>query len=132
MDLICDERKSASPFVERIWRSHSGNGGAFLSMSDSHWGMVLTRYRGKTTLTIRGPETVATPAYSPADAEFIGIQFKAGVFMPYIPVGLVLNRKDLNLPEASNNSFWLNSSSWQFPDFENIILKVMLIHLKYH
>ena len=119
MDLICDERKSASPFVERIWRSHSENGGAFLSMSDSHWGMVLTRYRGKTTLTIRGPETVATPAYSPADVEFVGIQFKTGVFMPNIPVSLVTNRNDLNLPEASGNSFWLDSSAWQFPDYEN-------------
>lgn len=119
MDLICDEKTSDSPFVERIWRSHSENGGAFLSMSDSHWGMVLTKYRGKTTLTIRGPETVPTPAYSPADADFVGIQFKAGAFMPKMPVGLVMNRNDLNLPEASNNSFWLDSTTWQFPDYEN-------------
>lgn len=120
MDLICDERKSDSPFIERIWRSHSENGGTFLSISDVHWGMVLTKYRGKTTLTIRGPETTATPAYSPADAEFIGIQFKMGVFMPNMPVSLVMNRNDINLPEASNNSFWLDSSAWQFPDFDNV------------
>src|SRR5919109_3889893 len=62
MDLICDERPSDSIFVERIWRSHSEHAGHFLSMADSHWGMVVTKHRGRTILTVRGPETRATPA----------------------------------------------------------------------
>src|ERR687888_2263055 len=33
---------------------------------------------------------------------------------------LVMNRHDLNLPEASSKSFWLNGSLWQYPDFENV------------
>lgn len=119
MDLICDERQSDSPFIERVWRSHSEHGGTFLSMADSHWGMVLTKYRGKTTLTVRGPETVASSAYCPADAEFVGIQFKAGVFMPKLPIQSLMDRNDLNLPEASGTSFWLDSAAWQFPDYEN-------------
>lgn len=119
MDLICDERQSDSPFVERIWRSHSEHGGTFLSMADSHWGMVLTKYRGKTTLTVRGPETAASSAYCPADAEFVGIQFKAGVFMPKLPIQSLMDRNDLNLPEASGTSFWLDSAAWQYPDYEN-------------
>jgi AraC-like DNA-binding protein len=27
--------------------------------------------------------------------------------------------KEVNLPEACHQSFWLNCSTWQFPDFEN-------------
>ncbi len=71
------------------------------------------------TLTVRGPETTATLAYCPADAEFIGIQFKAGTLMPNLPPQMVMDRRDVNLPQATTKSFWLNGSAWQFPNYEN-------------
>ncbi len=119
MDLTCEERASDSPFVETIWRSHSEEGGAFTSIAHSRWGMVVTRMKGQTILTVRGPETWATPAYSPPDAEFFGIQFKPGTLMPHFPAKSLMNRQDVNLPQASGQSFWLNGSAWQFPDFDN-------------
>lgn len=39
--------------------------------------------------------------------------------MPNFPVSMVMDRRDLNLPLASSKSFWLNSSAWQLPNFEN-------------
>jgi hypothetical protein len=119
MDLMCDERQSDSPFVERIWRSQSEQAASFISMAESHWSIVVTRYLGRSTLTVRGPETRATPAEGHADAEFIGIQFKPGAFMPDLPAKMIMDRRDTNLPEAGDNSFWLHGSAWQFPDFEN-------------
>lgn len=120
MDLTCDERRSDSPFVERIWYSRSDHtGGKFISMAESHCGVVVTKYRGKTIMTVRGPETRATPAYAPAEAEFMGIMFKAGTFMPILPAQMVMDRRDVNLPEATSQTFWLNGSAWQFPDYEN-------------
>lgn len=119
MDLICDERPSDSPFVEIIWHSQSGHADSFISMAEPHYGIVVTKYRGKTTLTIRGPETHATPAYGPEEAEFFGIVFKAGVFMPDFPAQTVMDRQDLNLPESTHRSFWLKGAAWQFPDYEN-------------
>jgi hypothetical protein len=73
MDLTCHERPSDSPCVERVWHSQSDRAGSFISMAETHCGMVVTRYRGRTTVTVRGPETRATPAYCPAGAEFFGI-----------------------------------------------------------
>ncbi len=119
MDLICDERPSDSPFVERIWRSRSERDGAFISIAENHWEIVVTKSRGRTIITVRGPETRATPAESIADAELFGIQFKAGAFMPDLPAKMIMDRRDPNLPEAGSNSFWLHSSAWEFPDFEN-------------
>jgi AraC-like DNA-binding protein len=119
MDLTCDERPSDSPFVERIWHSRAELGGPFISMAETHWGMVVTKYQDKTILTVRGPETRATPAYGPSDAEFFGIMFKAGAFMPDLPARMVMNRCDLNLPEACGQTFWLHGAAWQFPNFEN-------------
>jgi AraC-like DNA-binding protein len=119
INLPCEERFSDSPFVERVWHSRSEDGGEFISSAASNWEIVVTKYQDRTTLTVRGPETRATPAFCPPDAEFFGIVFKAGSFMPLFPVRMVMDRHDLNLPLASSQSFWLNSSAWQFPDFEN-------------
>jgi AraC-like DNA-binding protein len=119
MDLICEERLSDAPFVERVWRSQGENAGPFISMAEIECGLAVTKYRGKITITLRGPATTATPAFCPADAEFIGIQFKPGAFVPTIPPKTVMDRHDLNLPEAASTSFWLNGGAWQYPNYEN-------------
>lgn len=119
MDLTCDERPSASRYIETIWRSQSEHAGAFISMAEIHAGIVVMKHRGKVTLTVRGPETKATPAYNPAEAEFVGILFKPGVFMPDLPPGMLLDRRDLNLPAATSRSFWLHGSAWEYPNYDN-------------
>ena len=120
MHLIGDERESDSPYIERVWSSRSDHAEPFISMANAHWGMVITRYQGQLTLTVRGPETRATAAHRPADAEWIGIQFKPGTLMPHLPAGKLMDRRDVNLPEAGSRSFWLNGSAWQFPDYDNM------------
>jgi hypothetical protein len=70
MKFIFEERPSDSPFVETIWRTQSENAGSFISVGVSHWEIVVTRQNDKTTLTVRAPETKATPAPIPEDAEF--------------------------------------------------------------
>ncbi len=119
INLPCVERLSDSPFVERVWHSRSDDGGSFISTAESHWEMVVTKYQDRTILTVRGPETRATRAMCPPDTEFCGIVFKAGAFMPSFPARMIMDRRDLNLPLASSQSFWLNGSAWPFPDFEN-------------
>lgn len=119
MDLVCDERPSDSPFVETIWYTRSEQAGPFISIAETQCELVVTKYWGKTIITARGPATRATPAYCPADAEFFGIQFKSGVFMPKFPPKMIMNRHELNLPNATGQSFWLNGSAWQFPSYEN-------------
>ncbi len=82
--------------------------------------MVITKYKGRLTLTVRGPETKPTPADGLDDAEHFGIRFKTGAFMPDLPASMVMDRRDLNLPDASSRSFWLHGSAWQFPDLDNV------------
>jgi AraC-like DNA-binding protein len=81
--------------------------------------MVITTFNGKTMITARGPETKASEADFPADAEFFGITFKLGSFMPHLPLRSLLDRQHATLPEASSNSFWLHGSAWELPTFEN-------------
>jgi hypothetical protein len=120
MKFLLEERPSDSPFVERVWRTHSEQAGIFLSQAKIHGEIVVTRYQEKTLLTVRGPETKATPMnYSWTGAEFFGITFKPGVFLPDLPPGQIKDLRDANLPEASRTSFWLCGSAWPFPDYDN-------------
>jgi hypothetical protein len=114
-----DERISDSPLVERVWRTTSGGPEeAFVSGAAINWEMVVTRPHGKRAyLTVRGPETRASTVPIPANAEFFGVTFKLGTFMPGLPFGHLVD--DLvTLPEASETSFWLHGSAWDLPDFD--------------
>ncbi len=113
------ERAADSPLIERVWYSYSDYGGSFTSTAQAHGEIVITKLQGHTQVTIRGPETSATMAECPPDAEFIGIVFKLGTFMPKFPAYVVMDRQDVNLPQAGRNTFWLDSSTWEFPSFEN-------------
>ena len=117
--IFFDDRPSDSPFIERIFRCRSEHAGTFLSVAASNWEMVVSRVKGKMTFTVRGPETKATIADCPADGEWFGIVFKMGTFMPKFPAAMLMDRNDLTLPEATSRSFWLDSSAWEYPDFEN-------------
>ena len=114
-----EERLSDSPFVERIWRAQSERTGDFLSVAASQWEMVVSKYQGETTVTVRGPETKATSLHvTLVGSEFFGIIFKYGTFMPHFPVSDLVDG-DLDLPDASSKSFWLSGSAWQFPNYDN-------------
>jgi AraC-like DNA-binding protein len=118
--IVFQDRPSDSAVIQRVWRSHSEKAGPFRSMAACSWGMVVSRLKGKTVLTVRGPETKATMADCPADGEWIGVHFKLGAYMPALLPGRLRNRNDVNLPAASSRTFHLDGSSWEFPTFENI------------
>ncbi len=114
-----EDRPSDSSFVERIWRAQSECTGDLLSIAMSHWEMVVSRYQDKTYVTVRGPETKATTLpVTVVGTEFFGIRFKVGTVMPDLPASTLVD-ENVDLPDASSKSFWLNSSAWQFPSYEN-------------
>lgn len=119
MSLVMDEIRSTSPLVETIWTSRSEQVTPFMSQAINHWEIVIWTFEGKTHVTVRGPETKASPAASHAGAEYFGIQFKLGTYIPHLPT---VDRVDeaIDLPEASSTSVWLHGSAWQIPDFENV------------
>jgi len=117
--LVFEDRLSDSPFVERVWTARSERAGEFLSVAEGRCEMAITRYRGRTFLTVRGPETRMTTADCPAEGEWVGIRFKPGTFLPELRPGALRDRHDVTLPGAASRSFWLNGSACDYPDFEN-------------
>ena len=112
------DRLSDSPFIEGVWRCHSERAGIFLSVACSHWEMVITRLQGKSIVTLRGPETKSTQVPCPAEGEWLAIRFKAGTFMPQLPVQRLMNNLGMNLPQVLQRAFLLNGRRWEFPTFE--------------
>jgi len=116
--LVFDDRPSDSPYIERVWRCHSERAGQFHSIASPHWEMAVSRLKGRTFLTIRGPETRATLADCPAEGEWFGIRFKLGTFMPSLPVSALIDRNDKDMPDMTGLGFWLDGMQWEYPDFE--------------
>ncbi len=104
--------------VETIWRSQSRQAGTFVSIASSHWELVVSRYEGKIYCTVRGPETRPTLAQCPPDGNWLGIHFRHGVFMPWLPAGELVD-SSVDLPGASGHSFWLHGAAWEFPTYDN-------------
>ncbi|TMD85542.1 MAG: AraC family transcriptional regulator, partial [Chloroflexi bacterium] len=80
-------------------------------------------------MTVRGPETRATPlGDSPSDGEWFGILLKLGTFLPHLPTRSLLDT-GVTLPEATDNTFWLSGSAWEFPTSDNAEIFVRrLVH----
>jgi AraC-like DNA-binding protein len=119
MQFIFEERPSDSPFIEKVWHTRTEQAGDFTSLAASHSEIVVGRFEGRTTVTVRGPETRATTASAPADGEFLGIVFRLGTFMPALLPRNLMDRRDVYLPVTSSRSFWLDSSTWEIPSFDN-------------
>ena len=113
-----EARSSRSPLVAQTWQARSEPEESFISVAATHWEMVVTRQRGAARLTVRGPETRATAVPIPQDAEFFGIEFSAGTFMPDLPPGRLVDRT-VTLPQVSDRSFWLDGSAWELPGPDN-------------
>jgi hypothetical protein len=109
-----EARSSRSPLVEETWQTRSKPEESFISVAATHWEMVVTRQRGAARLTVRGPETRATTVPIPQDAEFFGIQFSVGTFMPGLPPGRLVDGM-VTLPAGTGRSFWLDGTTWELP-----------------
>ncbi len=113
-----DDWGSESGYVERSWTSRSVPEPAFLSVAASHWELCVTTQRGRTQVTVRGPETRATVVAIPEDAEFFGIVFGLGTYLPAIPSGRLVDRT-MTLP-ATASSVWLDGDRWEIPTPGNV------------
>jgi AraC-like DNA-binding protein len=115
-----ETRSSSSPFVTETWHTQSEPDTAdfMISAAASQWEIVVTRQAAAVWVTVRGPETKAGLAPIPKDAEFFGIHFSHGTFMPILPLPRLVDRS-MTLPPASRSSFWLDGSAWELPEPDN-------------
>ncbi len=113
-----EERRSDSRFVERVWRTASEREGAFTSISTVHWSIVVATLGGRVSVSLHGPETVATRKEHPPEMAWFGIVLALGTYLPAVPPGSLVDGC-IVLPGASRRTFILGDSQWSIPDFEH-------------
>lgn len=114
-----EERASDSPYIESITRGYTASDGSTIRPSEINWHLVITQVNGKTLPIVVGPWSKSGLVSWGGGAEILWIKFKLGTFMPHLPTRDFLD-SEIVLPGASCNSFWLNSTTWQFPDYNNV------------
>ena len=120
MSIIHEERTSDSPYVETVTRGWTLSSGSTIRPAEVNWHMVFVRdaSRSRAHPLVVGAQTMSGVASWGEGAEILWIKFKLGTFMPHLPTRAFLNG-EIFLPGASSQSFWLKSSAWQIPDYDN-------------
>jgi AraC-like DNA-binding protein len=119
MGFISEARSSDSPYIETVIRGRTEGNGSTIRPAESHWHMVFTKINGKILPFAVGPLPTAGVVSYTEGAELLWIKFALGAFMPHMPTRHLLDRETI-LPEASQQSFWLHGSAWQFPTYDNV------------
>ena len=119
MGFVYEERLSDSPYLENITRGYTAAPGSVIRLAETHWHMVFLRHLDEKQLLVVGPLTGSGEVSFDEGAELLWIKFKLGTFMPHLPAKTILNT-ELTLPGATDCSFWLNCSAWEYPDYENV------------
>ncbi|HEV2502600.1 MAG TPA: helix-turn-helix domain-containing protein [Mesorhizobium sp.] len=90
-----------------------------LSVALPHWQIVVVKpSNGRPMTVVRGPETTTSVTGIPQDAEFLGIEFKLGAFMPAVALDALVNvGRELDVVSASRVVF--AGRSWEIPNFDN-------------
>ena len=119
MTIDFEERPSDSPYIESVTRGRTLSAGAPIRPAETHWHMVFTRVHGEIMPFVVGPWSTAGVVEYGAGAEILWIKFSLGTFMPHQPTRDLLD-SETRLPEGTGQSFWLKSTTWRLPDFENV------------
>jgi hypothetical protein len=118
MSIIFEARGSDSPLVATITQGQTASAGTVIRPAENCWHLVLVKLQDRVLALIVGPLNSAGIVSYGQGAEVLWIKFQLGTLMPHQPTKNFLNRETV-LPEARQQSFWLNGSVWQVPDFEH-------------
>lgn len=119
MGFVSVARLSDSPYVETVMSGYTEGEGSTIRPAECHWHMVFANVNGAMHPIITGALTTSGVVPFTEGVELLWIKFKLGTFMPHMPARKNLDSETL-LPTAAGKSFWLKSSVWQFPDYENV------------
>lgn len=114
--------------LERVWTATCDTPTDFTSVAKANAMFVIARVAGTTTVSLRGPETRATTAASPGDAEYVGVEFRLGAYLPMFPPGRLANLRDAVLPTLPDGRVLLGDRAWEVPTPQNV--DVFVDHLE--
>jgi len=119
MDTFFEGRESDSPYIHMIWRGHTGENYVATCPAEPRWNLFLIKQNDEVKVSVEGPLSQAVHKFRRDESDFLVIKFRLGAFFPHMPVTKLVNT-DAHLPEGASKSFWLDGSTWEFPEFDNV------------
>ncbi len=119
MNILVEQRLADSPYIETVMQGQAVRDGSAIRPAEYCWHLVFVQEHGNLHPLVVGPWTTAGVAAWQAGGEILWIKFKPGVFMPHLPFHHLIDR-ETPMPEGVGQSFWLKSSVWQLPSYENV------------
>ncbi|WP_433538977.1 AraC family transcriptional regulator [Micromonospora sp. CA-249363] len=105
--------------VDRVWRTTSDAEATMTSVARTCCHLIVTRTPGRLLVSLRGPETRATTAPVPPDAEFLGIRLTLGaVFRPHPATSIVDSH--VSFPVTHSGQVVIGGTEWETPTYENV------------
>jgi hypothetical protein len=120
MSFIYEEKPSASPYIDIVWRTEDQTDGVYVAAADACWDMIFIRNRaGKTKVLLSGPSSKTTQVPYSAGNKNFGVRFKPGVIFTTIRVTDMLDVTQA-LPTPTEDTFVLQGFTRKLPTYESI------------
>ncbi|MFC3499596.1 AraC family transcriptional regulator [Micromonospora krabiensis] len=104
--------------VNRVWRTRSDSEDTMTSAARTCCQLIFTRMQGQLLASLRGPETRATTAAVPPDAEFLGIRLTLGTVLRPHPAASIVNGY-VPFPVTDSGRVIIGGEDWEAPTYEN-------------
>jgi AraC-like DNA-binding protein len=119
MTAFMEGRLTDSPYIQGVWHGYTEGVYTPICSAAAEWDLLFQRKNGRVRVLFEGPLTRAKFKFETDDMEFCVIRFKAGTYLPALPIRRFLD-VDATLPGASRDSFWLHGTTWEFPRYEDV------------
>lgn len=116
--MLFEHRDTGASLVDRVWRTASDGAGTMTSAARTCCQLIVTRVRGHLHVSLRGPETRATTAPVPADAEFLGMRLTLGTGLRPHPAASIVDGA-VSFPVTDRGRVVIGGAEWEAPTYEN-------------
>jgi hypothetical protein len=104
----------------RVWAAECDRPTDFSSIASVTAGIGFVRIGGATSVHLRGPATKAATLSCPADAEYFGVDFRLGSYLPAFAPSRLANLADAVLPTLPDGRILLDGRTWELPTPDNV------------
>ena len=119
MSFLYEEKASASPFVDVVWRTVDTSDGMYLAAADACWDMIFTRTATTPRVLLSGPSSKPTPVPYRSGNRNVGVRFTHGSYFTHVDPHSMCDRT-VALPVDDDSFFELADGLWAMPDYEHI------------
>lgn len=113
------DTETHADIADRVWRTRSDAEDTMTSAARTCCQLIFTRMQGQLLVSLRGPETRATSAPVPPDAEFFGIRLTLGTVLGPHPAASIVDGH-VPFPVTDSGRIVIGGEDWEAPTYENV------------